>query len=210
MDLIKALNWRYAVKNFDADRKVDPALVAQLVEAARLTPTSLGLQPFRLVVVENPDLKAKLDGASFGQVQPGTCSHLFVFACLTNLDEAYADGLIDQMATERNMESGPVESFRGMVKGFMGRLSREDQTTWEDKQAYIGLGQVMTAAALLGVDTCPMEGFDPAQVDEILGLCAQNLRPVLLCPIGYRSEDDKYQHQKKLRLPTEDFARFMP
>lgn len=113
------------------------------------------------------------------------------------------------MAVERDMDEGPVESFRGMVRGILGSMSRPDQTTWEDKQAYIGLGQIMTAAALLGVDTCPMEGFDPAKVDEILGLCAHNLRPVLLCPVGYRSGEDKYQHQKKIRLATGEFARFV-
>lgn len=205
MELLEALQWRYAVKKFDKDRKVPAEMVEKLIEATRLTPTSFGLQPFRLLVIEDPVLLASLDDYCWGQIQPGTCSHMFVLASLSDIDTAYADRMVDQMIAERNLgEKG--EGLRGMIHGFLGRLTEEQVGLWADKQAYIALGNLMTAAAVEGIDTCPMEGFVPEQVDAALDLPEKGLRSVLLCPIGYRAEDDHYAQYKKLRIPADEFT----
>jgi len=205
MEIIEALNWRYAVKKFDKNRKVPAETAEKLIEAVRLTPTSFGMQPFRLIVVEDRELLESLDEHCWGQVQPGTCSHLFVLATLNTIDAAYIDKMVDHVIAERDLgEKG--EGLRGVIQGFLARMTEEETATWAAKQAYIGLGELMTAAAVEGVDTCPMEGFVPAKVDGALGLPDKDLKSVLLCPIGYRAEDDHYQHFKKLRLPADEFT----
>lgn len=205
MELIKALNWRYAVKKFDKNRRVPAEMVDKLIEATRLTPTSFGLQPFRLIVVENRELLASLDEHCWGQIQPSTCSHLFVLASVNEVDTAYADKMVDQMIAERDLgEKG--EGLRGMIHGFLGRLTEEQLDAWADKQAYIALGNLMTAAAIEEIDTCPMEGFVPQMVDAALGLPKLGLRSVLLCPIGFRAEDDYYQNYNKLRVDAGEFS----
>jgi len=206
MSLIKALQWRYAVKLFDRERKVAQEMVDRLVEAVRLTPTSLGLQPFRLLVVQDPIIKDALDGACHGQPQPGSSSHVFVFACCTDVDDEFVERYVEQLASERDMTPEAAGKFRSMVLGYLKATPAEAQPAWVEKQAYIGLGNLMTAAAIEGIDTCPMEGFDPAAVDRLLGLSEENLRSVLLCPIGYRDASDHHQTYAKVRVPTEDFA----
>ncbi len=205
MEIITALNWRYAVKKFDKSRKVPAETVEKLIEAVRLTPTSLGMQPFRLVVVEDRALLASLDEHCWGQIQPGTCSHLFVLATLKTIDTAYIDKMVNMAIAERDL-GDKGQRLRDMVQGFLGRQTEEETARWAAKQAYIGLGQLMTVAAVEGIDTCPMEGFLPAQVDAALGLADKDLQSVLLCPIGYRAEDDHHQHYKKLRVPTSEFT----
>ena len=205
MEIIEALNWRYATKKFDKSKKVPAETVEKLIEAVRLTPTSFGMQPFRLIVVEDRALLESLDEHCWGQIQPGTCSHMFVLATLNTIDAAYIDKMVDTAIAERDLgEKG--EGFRGVVQGFLARQTEEQVALWAAKQAYVGLGQLMTAAAVEGIDTCPMEGFVPPQVDAALGLTEMGLRSVLLCPIGYRAEDDHYQQYKKLRLPPEEFT----
>jgi nitroreductase len=208
MDIIKALEWRYAVKLFDPERKIPQESVDRLVEAVRLTPTSWGLQPFRLLVVEDAAIRSSLDGACYGQVQTGTSSHVFVFACRQDITVGgeFVENFFAETIKQQNMSPENAEKFRGIITGFLKSLSPEAQAVWEEKQAYIGLGNLMTVAAVEEIDACPMEGFVPKAVDEILGLSEKNLRPVLLCPVGYRHADDYYQNYKKIRVPTQDFV----
>ncbi len=207
MDVIKALEWRYAVKLFDRERQVPQEAIDRLVEAVRLTPTSFGLQPFRLMVVDDPATKEALNAACYGQVQTGSSSHVFVLTCMTDfgVKSDYVDKFFSQHIEERNLDADAAEQFRSLVTRFLSSLSGEAKTAWEDKQAYIGLGNLMTVAAVEGIDACPMEGFVPSAVDEILGLAAKNMRPVLLCPVGYRHEDDYYQNYTKIRVSQGDF-----
>lgn len=204
MELLDALNWRYAVKKFDVERKVAPETVEKLIEAARLTPTSIGLMPFRLLVIEDRELLTSLGRHCWGQMQPETCSHLFVLASLKTVDIPFADKVMDRVIEERDLgEKG--EGLRQMVHGYINNMTDEQVVAWVDKQVYIALGQLMTAAAIEGVDTCPMEGFVPTKIDEALGLAEKDLRSVLLLPIGYRAKDDHHQNYKKIRPEKDEF-----
>ena len=205
MDLLDALSWRYAVKVFDRSRKVPAETVERLAEAVRLTPTSLGLQPFRLVIVQDQAVKDALDEACWGQVQCSTSSHVFVLTCCNDVDATYVDRFMAQLVAERDLSDEVATRFRGLVDGFLERLSPAAQAAWEEKQAYIGLGNLLTAAAIEGIDACPMEGFEAAGVDKLLGLAGRGLRPVLLCPIGYRDASDHYQNFPKHRIASDAF-----
>ena len=203
--LLAQLNWRYATKKFDPAKKISAADWAALEQALILTPTSYGLQPYKFLVLTDPAIRAQLVPASWGQTQPVDCSHYIVFAARAQNTEADVDHYIARMAEVRGTTP---ESFAGfkkilvgdVVDGPRGKVALE----WAARQAYIALGNFMTSAALVGVDTCPMEGFEPAKYDEILGLPAQGFRAVVACAAGYRAADDKYAAQPKVRFPASE------
>lgn len=204
--IIDALNWRYATKIFDPARKVSDADLKVLAESVRLAPTSFGLQPFRLFMVTDPAQRALLVAASWGQHQVQDASHLFVFATLTSLDEAYVDRFIDLTCRVRSIGKEKLEGYTNMMKGFLQGLSPERLRDWATKQAYIASGFLMETAALMQIDTCPMEGFDPKQYDSILGLGKFGVSAALVMPVGYRSVKDRLAQATKVRLPTEEMA----
>ncbi len=203
--LLAALNWRYATKKFDPAKKIADSAWAALEQALILTPTSYGLQPLKFLVLTDPALRAQLVPVSWGQTQPVDCSHYVVMAARAQNTEADVAHYIARMAEVRGMPAEALDGFKkvllgDVVHGPRGGMALE----WAARQSYIALGNFMTAAALLGVDTCPMEGFEPAQYDEILGLPAQGFRAVVACAAGYRADDDKYAALPKVRFPASE------
>jgi nitroreductase len=202
--LIGQLNWRYATKQFDPKRKISAQDWATLEETLLLTPSSGGLQPWKFVVVTDPAVRAKLRPASYGQVQITDASHLVVFASKNNFSEADVDAHIKHIA---EVQGAPIETLaplRGMLVG--GIVQSQDEAArnaWARNQAYIALGNLLTSAALLGIDACPMEGFDRGQYDEILGLKAKGFAAAVIVTLGYRSTTDKYANAPKVRFPKE-------
>ncbi len=200
--LLSALNWRYATKAFDTKALPAPLWEA-LQESLRLAPSSFGLQPWKFFVIADPAVRAKLRPASWNQTQITDASHLVVFARRTEITEADVDAFFNQMVSERGADSKVLEPYRQMMIG--GVVKGKDlagQREWAARQCYIALGQFMAAAAVLGVDTCAIEGLDPAKYDEILGLAGSGYQTVMACAAGYRSTEDKYAALKKIRYPA--------
>jgi len=203
--LIAQLNWRYATKVFDPSKKISGADWAALEQALILTPTSYGLQPNKYVVITNQALKESLVSHSWNQKQPADCSHFVVFAARAKNSEADVDHYLQRIAEVRGGTAEALGGFKKMlvsdvVDGERGRIALE----WATRQAYIALGNMMTAAAVVGVDTCPMEGFAPAKYDEILDLPAKGYHAVVACAFGYRAASDKYASTPKVRFPAEE------
>src|SRR5258708_32862871 len=202
--LLEQLNWRYATKQFDPNRKISTSDWTTLEEALRLTPSSGGLQPWKFIVVTDPAIRAKLHPGSYGQPQITDASHLVVFAAKTNFNEADVDAHLQNVA---RIQGVPVESlaqFRGMLVG--GIVQSQDEAArnaWARNQAFIALGNLLTSAALLGIDACPMEGFDRAQYDEILGLKAECYASAVIATLGYRAATDQSASAPKVRFPKE-------
>ena len=208
-ELLKSLEWRYATKVFDPARKIPPHVWEGLERALVLTPTSYGLQPYRFLIITDPGTRAVLLPHSWGQKQVVDCSHFVVFAARTSMTEADVDKLIQRTIEVRKLPPGALSSYRGMmlgdvVNGARGRIAHE----WATRQAYIALGNLMTCAAVLGVDACPMEGLVPAEYDRILHLAGTGYATVVACALGYRSPDDKYAKLAKVRFePREIIGR---
>ncbi|MTB52323.1 NAD(P)H-dependent oxidoreductase [Lewinella sp. W8] len=202
--LLADLNWRYATKKFDPTRKLSAEDVSFLMEAINLTPTSYGLQPFRVLIVENPEVREQLKAASYGQTQITDASHLFVFAYKLDMSENYVDDFMARIADARGVDVSALEGYGNTIKGSVAAKGAEVTTEWNRRQTYIAVGNLLTAAATLRVDACPMEGFDPAKYDEILGLKEQGLEATVAVPVGYRSAEDAYQHLAKVRLPLDE------
>jgi nitroreductase len=202
--LLAQLNWRYATKQFDPKRKISAPDWAVLEEALLLTASSGGLQPWKFIVVTDPAVRAKLLPASYGQAQVTAASHLVVFASKNNFSEADVDAHLKHVA---EVQGAPIEALaplRGMlVGGIVQRLDESARNAWARNQVYIALGNFLTSAALLGIDACPMEGFDRAQYDEILGLKTKGLASAVIATVGYRLPTDKYGSAPKVRFPKE-------
>jgi len=202
--LIQQLNWRYATKQFDPSRKISTSDWATLEEALRLSPSSGGLQPWKFIVVTDPAVRARLTPAAFGQAQIKDASHLAVFAAKTNFSEADVDAHVSQVAQAQGAPVEKLAALRNMlVGGIVQRYDAAARYAWAQNQAYIALGNLLTSAALLGIDACPMEGFDRAQFDEILGLKAKGLASAVIATLGYRLPTDKYATAPKVRFPKE-------
>lgn len=202
--IIEDLNWRYATKKFDSTKKVSSEDLNIIKEALRLTPTSLGLMPLKFFIIENPELREKLKGASNGQTQVTDASHLIVLCSIIDTNDTHVDDHIALMSSLRNVESSTYDGFGKYAKSYLTTYSVEMKQNWNSKQAYIALGVLMSTCAQLRIDATPMEGFSPEGYDEILNLKAQNLHAALVCPIGYRHEDDKYQYLQKVRKHHDD------
>jgi nitroreductase len=202
--LLEQLNWRYATKQFDPNRKISAADWTTLEEALTLSPSSGGLQPWKFIVVTDPAMRAKLAPASYGQPQITAASHLVVFAARTNFSEADVDAHIRHTASVRGAPVEALAPFREMLVGGIVKANDEPaRNAWARNQTYIALGNLLTSAALLGIDACPMEGFDRAQYDEILGLKAKGYASAVIATLGYRSPADKYAEAPKVRFPRE-------
>jgi len=202
--LLDRLNWRYATKQFDPNRKIGAQDWATIEDALLLTPSSGGLQPWKFIVITDPAVRAKLLPASYGQPQITNASHLVVFAGKKNFSEADVDALINRTAAARGVAPESLAQYRGMlVGGIVQALDEKARDAWARNQAYIALGNLLTSAALLGIDACPMEGFDRAQYDEILGLNAQGYASAVIATLGYRAATDQSANAPKVRFPKE-------
>jgi nitroreductase len=203
--LIESLEWRYATKKFDATKKIDEKTWACLEQALILSPSSYGLQPWKFFVVQNPEIKEKLKAVSWNQSQVSDCSHHIVFVIKEKMDEEHITHFINQTALVRGLDAASMEGYKKMMIGDLVTGPRSHVISeWAARQAYIALGNFMTAAAVIGVDTCPLEGIDPVKYDEILGLTGTGWKTVVACPAGYRAGDDKYSSAKKVRFDTKD------
>ncbi len=207
-ELISALEWRYATKRFDANKKIPADVWEALERALVLTPTSYGLQPYRFFVLTDMEKRAELLAHSWNQRQVVDCSHYVVLAARTKMTEADVDKWFQRLAEVRQIPVESLATYRGMVVGDVvhgsrGKISHE----WAIRQAYIALGNLMTSAAVLGVDTCPMEGIVPSEYDRVLGLLNSGYATAVACALGYRSEDDKYAALPKARFDTAELVR---
>lgn len=196
---IENQNWRYATKKFDATKKVDEKDIETLKEAIQLSASSYGLQPYKVFFIENPEVRAQLQPAAWGQTQIVDASHLIVFASINKLDEAYIDAFIQNTASTRNLQVSDLEGYATFMKGAILNLPEEKMATWTAKQTYIALGNLLAAAAELKIDATPMEGFEPEKFNDILGFNEKGLNATLVVPIGYRHEEDALQHAAKVR-----------
>lgn len=205
MDIIQALNWRYATKAMNGTA-VPNEKVERILEAARLAPTSSGLQPFKMFVITDADLKAQMQPAAFGQSQIVDGSHIIVFAAWDKYTDDRIDGMFDIMNTERGLPLNTTDDYKNGLKAQLFALTEEQQAAHTAKQSYIALGTTLVAAAMEEVDATPMEGFNNAQIDEILGLNDLGLKSTAIVALGYRdTTKDWLVNMKKVRTPKDKF-----
>ena len=188
-DLLAALRWRYATKKFNPARIIPAATWDAVEESLILTPSSFGLQPWKFLVVTDPGMRANLAGESWRQPQVTQASHFVVLTARTNLDTSDIDEWMARMGEVQDTAPETLAMVKGMIEGFAQPMSHEMKHEWNIRQTYIALGQLMTAAAVMGIDSCPMEGFSPAGYDRLLGLEGSGYATVVACALGYRSDD---------------------
>jgi nitroreductase len=209
-ELLTALNWRYATKFFDATKKIPAETWKTLEQSLVLTPTSYGLQPYQFLVVNNPAKRAELLPHSWGQKQVVDASHFVVFTARTEMKEADVDRFIQRTKDVRKLPVGAFNPYRDMMIGDIVNGPRGKQAhEWAARQAYIALGNLMTCAAVLGVDACPMEGLVPAEYDKVLNLAGTGYATVMACALGYRAAGDKYASLAKVRYETKELVRII-
>lgn len=202
-ELLSALSFRYATKAFDPSRKISPETWAAIETSLTLTPSSFGLQPWKFLVIHSAEIREKLKAASWGQGQVTDASHLIVLTARTDLTQQDIDSWIARLSEVQGTPAEALAGLAGMIGSFSGNMSTPERQAWNTRQVYIALGQLMTAAALIGIDTCPLEGISPADYDEILNLNATGYTTAVACALGYRAADDKYATAPKARFPQE-------
>jgi nitroreductase / dihydropteridine reductase len=196
--------WRYATKKFDTSKKVSESDFNTILEALQLTATGYGLQPYKFIVVKNETVREQLQGQAYGQTPVTEASHFLVLAAKTTLSNDYIDKYVALNETIRKMEAGSLSGFGDMMKGSFNGKSSADVTSWSSKQCYIALGTLLDVCASMKIDALPMEGFNAKGFNEVLGLEAKELTAAVVCAIGYRSEEDKYQFAPKVRKALSD------
>ena len=204
MDIIKALEWRYATKKFDSEAIIPEETIELLKHAFNLTASSYGLQPVKLLIVSNKLTLNDLVPLSMNQKQVGQASHLCVFCVKTTIDEAYIRAFFDRIISINKTPDEVLNPFRTSVINSFKQKSDDAVFKWGAKQAYLAMGNMLTVCASLGIDACPMEGFDPFEYDRFFRLNEQGLRSVLVMPIGYRASDDMFGTLNKVRKPINE------
>lgn len=206
--LLDQLSWRYAVKKFDPAKKIPARDWGALERSLTLTPSSYGLQPWQFLVVTDRDVRTSLLAASWNQPQVVDASHLVVFARRTSMGRADVDKLIRRICEVRGVPEGTLDGYRGMMLGSIeSPAPGTDHSTWNAKQVYIALGFFLAAAALLGIDACPMEGFDASRYDQILGLSGSGYSATVVATAGYRDPSDSAASFKKVRFTDAELIR---
>ncbi|MHA8068751.1 NAD(P)H-dependent oxidoreductase [Aquirufa ecclesiirivi] len=204
MSLVDALQWRYAAKRMNG-KKVDASKIESLLSAIQLSASGFGLQPYHILVIENEDLKAKIQPAAFNQPQIVESSHLLVFAAWNEVTAEKIDAFIQLVSKTRNVDLADLKAYKDAISGALLSRSVEDQVKWMDKQVYLAMGTALAAAAKLEIDSTPMEGFKPTEVDAILNLKEKGLHAVLMLAVGERDEvSDFMVNAKKVRWPKEE------
>ncbi|WP_418604169.1 NAD(P)H-dependent oxidoreductase [Hwangdonia sp.] len=204
MDTIKQLQWRYATKKFDADKKLSKNKLDILKQAFNLTATSYGLQTISLVIVEDKAIRASLVEHSYNQKQVLEASHLLVICIQDNIKKFDVNDYYKNIKAIRNTPDNILEPYRKGLAEIMGSMTINEQQQWSTNQAYIALGNLMTICAIENIDSCPMEGFISKKYDSILKLKDKGLKSVLLLPVGYRAKDDMFSGFKKVRKPIKE------
>jgi nitroreductase len=202
-DLIKQLEWRYATKKFDSQKKISQEDWATIEKSLVLTPSSYGLQPWKFILVQSGEIRKKLTPLSWNQTQVEDCSHYVVFAHKANLNPQYIEEFIALNAKTRGIPEEKLDGYKKMMLGDLVHGPRSQRISeWSARQCYIALGNLMTTVALMGIDACPMEGIDPAKYDEVLGLKDTGYQTCVACAVGYRSSEDYYAKLAKVRFPA--------
>lgn len=199
MKTIENLEWRYATKQFDPTKKVKDYELEYLKRAVQLSVSSFGLQLYKILIIQDKELREKLKPVSWNQSQITDASHLFVFCNYTMVHPSDVDEYIQDMSTVRNVPIEKLEGYRNSMKDAIANKSEIELKNWLEKQPYLALSNLLMACAELKIDACPMEGFIPEQYNEILHLNNQGLNACLIAPIGYRSSEDETQHLDKVR-----------
>ena len=205
-EYLDSLKWRYAVKKYDTTKKVSGEDIEFLKEAVQLSVSSVGLQPYKVIVVETQTVKEQLAEAASGNNKNifADASHLFIFANELDVNSKHVDLYIDNIAVQRGVAKEAVSGFSDYIKGYLGSLTTEQKDIWTAKQVYIALSTLINSAAILKVDATPMEGYDAEKINTLLGLDKKGLNAAVIASVGYRHEEDAQQHAKKVRKPTEE------
>ena len=206
--IIQDLNWRYAVDRFDPKRKVSDNDLRTIIEAVRLAPSSYGLQPLKLLIIENQSLRNELFLVSYNQQQVADCSHLLLLCAYNTISSEFIDEFIALSARTMGRSLESYDKYASFLKRTILQMDPKELSEWNKRQAYIALGHLLHTCAQLKIDSTPMEGFENESYNSILGLSEQNLHAVVACPIGYRSKDDEQQFWPKIRRSVEEFAEF--
>ena len=201
---IENQKWRYATKKFDATKKVTASDLETLKEAIQLSTSSYGLQLYKVFIIENPEVRAQLQQASWGQSQIVDASHLLVFANIVDVKESDIDAYVQNIADTRGLSVEDLKGYSDFMKSKIVPLPVDKKSVWTSKQTYLALGNLLNAAAELKIDVTPMEGFEPEKYNEILGLNALGLNASLVAAVGYRHEEDATQHYVKVRKPKQE------
>ena len=205
MELLEKLNWRYATKKMNGETVPEEKL-NKILEAIRLAPSSYGLTPYKVLVVTDPRVRENLKSACWGQTQITDGSVVLVFAAKTNIDETLVEEFILEVANYRGINVESLNEYKDAIIGTLSKMDSQTRISWAQRQAYIGLGFGLVGAAVEDIDSTPMEGFKPNEVDEILGLNSQNLASTCILALGYRDESNDYLvHQPKFRFSSTDF-----
>lgn len=203
MEFIKNLEWRYATKKFDTQKKVSPEDLEKIKEAIQLSASSYGLQLYKVLIIEDEETRERLKPASWGQSQITDASHLLVFCNYAKVSNEQIDEFIELKARVQGIAVDNIKGYGEFIKGKLAEQSPLQVDHWTARQTYIALGNLLAACAELKIDACPMEGFEPEKYNEILGLTEKGLSAAVIATIGYRSEEDQTQHAKKVRKPLE-------
>lgn len=201
---IDSLKWRYATKKFDKNKKLSPEQVSDIKDILRLTASSYGLQPYRFLIISNDELKEKLKAASYNQDQITDSSHLVVFCSRYDFDESGVDEHVKNTADALGKNPEDLEKMGAPMKAKVNKMNDAEKAAWTAKQVYIALGNLLSGAAHLKIDACPMEGFEPDKYDEILSLKEKGLQANVLATLGFRDESDKYAKNPKVRRSHDD------
>ncbi len=204
MNNIEALKWRYATKKFDSEKILPPHKLEVLKHAFNLTATSYGLQPIKLVVVQDKYIQQDMVSYSMNQKQVGTASHVLIICVEKGVDKQFIENYFSRVHNIRSTPEETLDPFKNFLIGDFEKKPVEEIKLWATNQAYLALGTLLTICATEGIDACPMEGFEPAKYDELLGLDKMNLESVLVLPVGYRAKDDMFSEFKKVRRSLAD------
>ncbi len=204
-ELINALNWRYATKHFDKNKEIDGETLDALKQTLVLSASSFGLQPYKFIIIQDQALREKLTAASWNQAQIVECSHLIVFVGKKNIDLSYIEDFINLTAITRQIEVSMLNDYKNMMAGSLIN-GEKNIAAWAAEQAYIALGNLLTSAALLKIDACPMEGIDIEKYNKILQI-DEDHSALCVCALGFRQQDDRYQNLKKVRFTKEQLIK---
>lgn len=199
MALVNTMNWRYATKKFDTEKKLNEEQITDLLKGMNLAPSSLGLQPFEFIVINDKNLQNTLREHSYDQAQVSDASHVIVIAAKKTITQTYIDDYIERTANIRNKDISELDGLRHMVNNFVSGKSDDEIFNWSQKQSYLVVGVLMALCADMHIDACPMEGFNPEKYNEILELNKRNLHATVIIPVGFRSIDDEFADKKKSR-----------
>ncbi|RQP08699.1 MAG: NAD(P)H-dependent oxidoreductase [Chryseobacterium sp.] len=208
MDYLDKLKKRYSPKKFDGEMVPDEA-VERILEAARLSVSSMGLQPYKIFIAKNKQSKEKLFPAFYNLSQISTCSHMLMLVAKKEVEESYVDGYLRHINAVRGTDMADLQAFRNSILGYLSQLTSQQLSAWSARQAYIALSSMIFAAALERVDSCPMEGFRQDVMDHLLGINPDEESTVVCLAIGYHADDDPFRHNKKVRKPSEKFAKYL-